>query len=94
MLIGYAAYLAHELMNNPRPWRVSGRRSDASAFNAFLGLLVFGVPGLLYALFGQVTWRNEPDESPASGSEDDCQAVTLLGSHLLSFLSALAAYAV
>jgi hypothetical protein len=42
-------------------WFGDGRRSSANAFNALLGLLVFGYPGFMYAVFGRLSWKPEPE---------------------------------
>jgi hypothetical protein len=36
---------------------ISGSRSEPSILNALIFLLVAGLPGLLFALFGRFTWR-------------------------------------
>jgi hypothetical protein len=36
-----------------------GRRAERTLFNAVLGLLFFGLPGLCYAVFGRLTWRRD-----------------------------------
>jgi hypothetical protein len=58
----YVAYFVHELVVSPAPFRMPRSRSEASAVNALLGLLIFGIPGLLYALLGRVTFRHEGNE--------------------------------
>lgn len=51
-----------------------GRRSSATVFNALVGLIVFGYPGFMFAVFGRFTWRRqrlvEIAEDPASGLEE------------------------
>lgn len=37
-----------------------GRRAETTLFNALLGMIAFGLPGLWYAIFGRLTWRKEP----------------------------------
>ena len=40
----------------------AGRRSEPSLINSVLGLIVFGLPGLWFAIFGRLTWSQEsPD---------------------------------
>ena len=43
-------------------WFGNGRKSSVSAFNAVLGLIFFGLPGLWYACFGRLTLRPDPDD--------------------------------
>ena len=56
---GYLAYLISMTLSGQ--WFGDARRSSASAFNAVLGLIVFGYPGFMYAVFGRFTWRPEPE---------------------------------
>ena len=42
-------------------WFGNGRRSSATAFNALMGLIVFGYPGFMWAVFGRLSWRPEPE---------------------------------
>lgn len=63
-------YFGHELFSGPV---VSGSRSQPSVVNAFLFLVAFGVPGMLYAAkakfgFGKTVPQHgtQPDD-PASG---------------------------
>jgi len=55
---GYLVYLVSMLVAG----QLFGdmRRSAASALNALIGLVVFGYPGLMYAVFGRFTWRDTP----------------------------------
>ncbi|MEM6689900.1 MAG: hypothetical protein AAF664_10760, partial [Planctomycetota bacterium] len=41
-------------------WVGDGRRSSTTAFNAFMGLVAFGYPGFMWAVFGRFTWRSNP----------------------------------
>jgi hypothetical protein len=54
---GYLVYLVAMIAEGQ--WFVDGRRSSATAFNALLGLIVFGYPGFMYALFGRLSWKPE-----------------------------------
>ena len=56
---GYFAYLV--AMITEGQWFGDGRRSSANAFNALLGLIVFGYPGFMYAVFGRLSWKLEPE---------------------------------
>jgi hypothetical protein len=56
---GYLAYLVSTLLSGQ--WFGDGRRSSATAFNALMGLIVFGYPGFMYAVFGRFTWRPETE---------------------------------
>ena len=57
-LLGHLAYLITMVVSCQ--WFGIGRRSAATAFNALIGLIVFGYPGFMYAVFGRFTWRSEP----------------------------------
>ncbi len=54
---GYLAYLVATIAEGQ--WFGDGRRSSATAFNALLGLILFGYPGFMYAVFGRLPWRVE-----------------------------------
>ena len=56
---GYFAYLVSMIFAGQ--WFGDGRRTSQTAFNALCGLIVFGYPGFMYAVFGRLTWRREPD---------------------------------
>jgi hypothetical protein len=59
----YLAYLSHMLIEGDELIGVSDRKSEASAFNALCGLVVFGLPGLWFALCGRLSLRsNGADE--------------------------------
>lgn len=55
----YLAYLISMIAAGD--WFGDGRRSSATAFNALVGLIVFGYPGFMYAVFGRFTWKPEPE---------------------------------
>jgi hypothetical protein len=58
----FAAYLAYLIaMARAGQWMRGGRPTTTSAFNALVGLVVFGYPGLMYAMFGRFTWRREEE---------------------------------
>lgn len=42
-------------------WLGDGRRSSTTALNALFGLIVFGYPGFMYAVFGRFTWLAESE---------------------------------
>ena len=73
--IAYAAYLVHEFFFTDKSFTVTGRRSDASPFNALLGFLVIGVPSLLFAVLGRFSLRPPPepasDEHTIESDDDD-----------------------
>ena len=56
---GYLAYLV-EMITKGR-WFGNGRRSETTVLNALLGLIVFGYPGFMYAVFGRMTWSAKND---------------------------------
>jgi hypothetical protein len=55
----YLAYLISMVVSGQ--WFGNGRRSSSTAFNALIGLIIFGYPGFMYAVFGRFTWRPEPE---------------------------------
>ena len=55
-------------------WFGDGRRSSATALNAVIGLVVFGYPGFMYAVFGRFTWRPETGTVYESENYDDSPA--------------------
>jgi hypothetical protein len=67
VFVGYLAYLISMLIAGQ--FIGDGRRSSATALNALMGLIVFGYPGFMYAVFGRFTWRPEP--APAA-EFDEC----------------------
>jgi hypothetical protein len=62
VFLAYTAYFVHEFFFTGRPFTISGSRGGASPFNALLGLLIIGVPSLMYAVLGRFTPR--PAVSP------------------------------
>jgi len=56
---GYLAYLIAMIAEGQ--CFGDGRRSSATAFNALLGFVVFGYPGFMYAVFGRLSWKPEPE---------------------------------
>ena len=67
VFVGYFAYLVSMIISGQ--WFGDGRRSSTTAFNALLGLLVFGYPGFMYAAFSRFTWLAESEELDYN---DDC----------------------
>lgn len=65
-LVGAGVFLAYLLymiaMIVEQKFVGQGRRAETTLFNAALGMIVFGLPGLCFAIFGRVTWRTEPDD--------------------------------
>lgn len=56
---GYLAYLINMIAAGE--WFGDGRRSSTNAFNALMGLMVFGYPGFMYAVFGRFTLKPESE---------------------------------
>ena len=69
VLGSYVAYLASMLASGQLFG--DGRRSTASAFNALCGLVVFGYPGFMYAVFGRLTWQGESNAQTYDEQIDD-----------------------
>ena len=59
VLVCYLGYLIEMVLSGQ--WFGNGRRSSATAINALIGLIMFGYPGFMYALFGRFTWRAESE---------------------------------
>lgn len=80
LFLVYAAYLLDELIRHPESLRPGTSTSATTAWNALRGLIVFGLPGLWYAIRGRL-WtgprrgqRAEPDPSqplPEIPSKED-----------------------
>lgn len=49
------------IVNFSGDWGFGGRRSQASPINSILGFIVFGLPCLVYCIFGRFTVRKEPE---------------------------------
>ena len=64
----YVAYLVAMVLAGE--WVGDGRRSSTSAVNAAIGLVIFGLPGLWFAVYGRLTFRPEP-EPPEPDDDDD-----------------------
>ena len=60
----FVAYLAYSISMLLEGNIMSFRRSSASLFNAICGLVVFGMPGLLYAILGRFSFAKQEDEEP------------------------------
>jgi hypothetical protein len=72
VFLGYSACVATMLIESDGVIAITPRKSEASAFNAICGLIVFGIPGLCYALFGRITIRRcEPSDDANSSDIDD-----------------------
>lgn len=62
---GYAAYLIQEcFVDFDGNWGWGARRSETTPVNSILGFLIFGVPCLIYTIFGRFTIR-PPLPNPA-----------------------------
>jgi len=60
----YVAYLIYMLIESEGKFTASSRRSDTTVFNAILGLLVFGCPGIMVVITGKLPFffkKNEED---------------------------------
>lgn len=62
----YLSYLAQMLVESGGSIAFTPRRSEASAFSAICGLIAFGMPGLWFAIFGDL-----PSLREVEGEEDE-----------------------
>lgn len=72
---GYLAYLVS--MVTAGQWIGDGRRSSTTVLNALIGLVVFGYPGFMYAVFGRFTWHRESEltsDSAGWSAADDTES--------------------
>lgn len=70
----YLLYLVDMLVASDGGASSGGRRSEPSALNALIGLIAFGAPGLIYAIFGRLTpWLplDEAEDNPLEWEDDD-----------------------
>ncbi len=68
----YLWYLLDTWLIHPKPFEIGGRRSDATPWNALLGLVIIGWPCLLYTFLGRFTlWVPPPPDDSASLYEED-----------------------
>ncbi len=60
--IAFGWYLVDQcVINFNGDWGFDKKRSEATPFNSICGFIVFGVPCLIYTIFGRFTLRKEPD---------------------------------
>lgn len=75
VFLAYVSYFVHEWVLSDEPFRLVERSSEASPRNALLGLLVIGVPCLLYGITGSFRpWRR--DDEASDGTDDDAIMAT------------------
>lgn len=55
---GYVSYLVSTIVAGE--WFGDGRRSSSTALNALMGLIFFGYPGFMYAVFGRISLKPNP----------------------------------
>ncbi len=71
IFLGYAAYVIVMILEGKF---IAARRAEPAVSNAVIGLFVFGLPGLWFALSGRLTpyWRSLfKDKEPAPDGDDD-----------------------
>ncbi len=71
VFVTYTAYLCSMLV--AENWIGDLRRSSATALNALLGLVIFGYPGFMYAVFGRFTWTEDTGADAPDGEEQHTQ---------------------
>lgn len=65
VFLAYLVYVVGMIVQGQ--WFGDGRKGGTNALNALIGLIVFGYPGFMYAVFGRFTWRREPEPTKAPG---------------------------
>ena len=70
IFLAYVAYVIAMFREGGGEVTVGSRRSQPSVLNALLGFVAFGVPGLMYAVLGRFTLRDE-DEGEAEPDDDE-----------------------
>ena len=69
---GYGWYVIDQcVINFTGSWGWGGRKSETTPINSILGFMVFGLPYLIYTIFGRFTVRREPDVDFDSDAFDD-----------------------
>lgn len=61
IFLTYLSYLVIMLIESKGNFTV-GKKSEATASNALLGLIIFGLPGLSYAIFGRLIFWKKPEK--------------------------------
>ena len=69
VFVFYAIYAIDQWFFSDAPFRLAEVKSNASPRNALLGLLIIGVPALIYALRGRTT-ASDVDVSDRSRGDD------------------------
>lgn len=70
--LAFGWYLVEEcFISFDGDWRVGGKRSQTSPINSILGFVVFGVPCLIYTVFGRFTARKEVEFEDEIHDPDD-----------------------
>jgi len=69
VFVFYAIYAIDQLFFSDAPFRLVEAKSNASPRNALLGLLIIGLPALIYALKGRTT-ASDADVSDRSQGDD------------------------
>lgn len=57
VFVGYSSYLISMVASGQ--WFGDGLRSSTTVLNALFGLILFGYPGFMYAVFGRLAWKAE-----------------------------------
>jgi hypothetical protein len=69
---GYGWYVVDQcIINFSGSWGWGGPKSGTTPINSILGFIVFGLPCLIYTIFGRFTVRREPDFDPDLEAFDD-----------------------
>jgi hypothetical protein len=69
---GYGWYVVDQcIINFSGSWGWGGPKSGTTPINSILGFFVFGLPCLIYTIFGRFTFRREPDFDPNLDAFDD-----------------------
>lgn len=68
VFLGYLAYVVSMLIEEWGAFKVPKHRGESAFVNALVGFVVFGLPGLWYAVFARLTLREEEKQKGPSDS--------------------------
>ena len=63
IFVAYVAYAIDEWFLSTQPFQLMESGAAASLRNALLGLVIIGIPALIYAITGRFSWRRRSSDS-------------------------------